>query len=149
MANFWVRNLKTWFLNSWENFKRNFGAILFWMFSGLKRSFGGQRGHLITKSVFCQNIIQNNSRNMKIKFLNIQENKFGKNTQLNVKISTNIITLWSYGTLNNWNFYSIYWKKNPCRGMFYITSPVPTVHWMIMILLYYNLLHFNIDISNK
>ena len=63
------------------------------MFSDLKRLFGGQRGHLATKSVFCQNINQNNSRNMKIKFLNIQENKFGKNTQLNVKISTNIITL--------------------------------------------------------
>ena len=38
---------------------------------------------------------------MKIKFLDLQENKFGEKSQFYVKIRTNIITLWSYGALTN------------------------------------------------
>ena len=75
-----------------------YGCLLF---SDLKGSFRGQWGHLTTKSVSCQNFIQNNARNMKIKFLDLQENKFGEKSQFYVKISTNIITLWSYGALTN------------------------------------------------
>ena len=98
---FWSRNLKTWFLNSWENFEWNFGVIRFWVFHDLKRSFRGQWGHLTTKSMSCHNFSQNHVRNMKIKFLDLQENKFGEKSQFYVKISTNIITLWSYGALIN------------------------------------------------
>ena len=78
LANFWVRNFLIWFLKSWENFEWNFGAILCWLFSDLTRSFRGQWGHLTTKSVSCQNFIQNNARNMKIKFLDYKGNELGK-----------------------------------------------------------------------
>ena len=97
------KNMAIFLIQKFKNliFEWNFGVIRFWVFRDLKRSFRGQWGHLTTKSMSCHNFSQNHVRNMKIKFLDLQENKFGEKSQFYVKISTNIITLWSYGALTN------------------------------------------------